>query len=428
MIELLNFFLSPFLNKIAAIAVIGLFFICCWGLITNTSVFLRKISGNGAGLLTTTGIFFTFVGITRGLYGFDIDNIDDSISELLEGMNTAFFSSVLGIGFAIVFKFLSSRQKTTTSGATADDIHRELQNIGKGLKSGLEALAEALGGEKDTSVISHLSKLRTTTTDKFDELTKEFKTFAEKMAEDNTRNLITALEEVMKDFNTKINEQFGDNFKQLNIAVGKLLEWQENYKTQVENLVTTYEITKESLEKSDKAMEGITEQTAKIPEHLKSMQDIVDALRGQSEDLQQKLGAFAELKDKATNAMPDIEKNLKDLTEGMRSNVEESVKGMKEVFDKQQDMATTIGNTYAVLPEKMQSSFEKFGKDMEQEIEKAINDCIRSLSREIAPLSKQFEEHVRSITQNAKEVVNFSQQTLTVMKARLQNERIQKTR
>ena len=338
-------------------------------------------------------------------------------------MNTAFFSSVLGIGSAIVFKFIQSTKTTTTSGATADDIHKELENIGEGLKSGLGALAEALGGEKDTSVISHLSKLRTTTTDKFDELTKEFKTFAEKMAEDNTRNLIAALEEVMKDFNAKINEQFGDNFKQLNIAVGKLLEWQENYKTQIENLVKTYESTKESLEKSDKAMEGIAEQTAKIPEHLKSMQDIVAALQGQSEDLQQKLSAFAELKDKAANAMPDIEKNLKDLTEGIRSNVEESVKGMKEVFDKQQDMAKTINLTYAALPNEMKESFEKFGKNMEQEIEKAMTDCMKSLSRNISPLAEQFENHVRIITQNAQEVVNFSQQTLTIMKARLQNEK-----
>ncbi len=428
MIEILGFFLSPPLNKIAAITIVSLFCASLWGMKPNANTFLRKVSGNGAGLLTTTGIFFTFVGITKGLYGFDIDNIDDSITELLDGMNTAFFSSVLGIGFSIAFKVIQSTKTTTTSGATANDILGELQSIGEGLKNGLEALADALGGEKDTSVISHLSKLRTTTTDKFDDLIKEFKTFAEKMAEDNTKTLIAALEEVMKDFNAKINEQFGDNFKQLNIAVGKLLEWQENYKTQVENLVKTYESTKESLEKSDTAMEGIAEQTAKIPNHLKSMQDIITALQVQSEDLQQKLEAFAELKDKATNAMPDIEKNLKDLTEGVRSNVEESVKGMREVFDKQQDMATTISNTYAVFPDRMQESFEKFNKDMEQEIEKAMNDCMKSLSRNISPLAEQFENHVRSITQNAQEVVNFSQQTLTIMKERFQNEKTNRLR
>ena len=370
---------------------------------------MRKIAGNGAGLLTTTGIFFTFVGITKGLYGFDLDNIDSSISELLAGMNTAFFSSVLGIGSAIIFKFIQSTQKTTRSGASANDILAELQNIGEGLKYGLASLAEALGGEKDTSVISHLSKLRTTTTDKFDELTNEFKTFAEKMAEDNTKSLIAALEDVMKDFNAKINEQFGDNFKQLNIAVGKLLEWQENYKTQLEDLIKSYESSKESLEKSDKAMAGISEQTAKIPEHLKSMQEVVDAFKGQTDDLQQKLNAFVELKDKATNAMPDIEKNLKDLTEGVRNNVEESVKGMKQVFDTQQSMANTINSTYAELPAKMQESVDKFSKDMEGEIEKGINQAIRTMGRNLTAIAEDFAEQIGRMREHTQAMADLMQ-------------------
>jgi len=41
------------------------------------------------------------------------------------------------------------------------------------------------------------------------------------MAENNSKALIEALQEVIRDFNAKINEQFGENFKQLNEAVGK---------------------------------------------------------------------------------------------------------------------------------------------------------------------------------------------------------------
>ena len=67
MIEILTFFLSPPLNQAAAVAIIGLFFLSWRGLRPSADAFQRKISGNGAGLLTTTGIFFTFVGITKGL-------------------------------------------------------------------------------------------------------------------------------------------------------------------------------------------------------------------------------------------------------------------------------------------------------------------------------------------------------------------------
>jgi len=46
--------------------------------------------------------------------------------------------------------------------------------------------------------------------------------------------LVEALRDVIHDFNNKITEQFGDNFKELNEAVGRLLIWQEDYKGFVE--------------------------------------------------------------------------------------------------------------------------------------------------------------------------------------------------
>ena len=54
------------------------------------------------------------------------------------------------------------------------------------------------------------------------------------MVENNQKAIIEALREVIKDFNTKITEQFGDNFKELNSAVSKLLSWQIQYKDELE--------------------------------------------------------------------------------------------------------------------------------------------------------------------------------------------------
>ena len=62
-------------------------------------------------------------------------------------------------------------------------------------------------------MLTQLQKLRTTFSDKQDDLIRAFNEFADRMAENNTKALIEALEEVMRNFNTKINEQFGDNFR-----------------------------------------------------------------------------------------------------------------------------------------------------------------------------------------------------------------------
>ena len=65
----------------------------------------------------------------------------------------------------------------------------------------------------------------------------------EKIAESNSKALIEAFKEVIRDFNTKINEQFGENFKQLNAAVEKILVWQERYRQQMTEMIQQQTLT-----------------------------------------------------------------------------------------------------------------------------------------------------------------------------------------
>ena len=54
-------------------------------------------------VFTTLGVLGTFLGIYYGLEAFDTNNIDGSISELLEGLKTAFITSIVGIIAALIF-------------------------------------------------------------------------------------------------------------------------------------------------------------------------------------------------------------------------------------------------------------------------------------------------------------------------------------
>ena len=57
------------------------------------------------------------------------------------------------------------------------------------------------------------------------------------MVENNQKAFIEALRKAMEDFNAKITEQFGDNFKALNVAVKDLVVWQDKYKETLNNLI-----------------------------------------------------------------------------------------------------------------------------------------------------------------------------------------------
>ena len=61
-------------------------------------------------LISSLGVFGTFVGITKGLCNFDTSNLDVSIPLLLDGLKTAFFTSLFGmLGSAFLTKLVSSK-------------------------------------------------------------------------------------------------------------------------------------------------------------------------------------------------------------------------------------------------------------------------------------------------------------------------------
>jgi intein/homing endonuclease len=51
----------------------------------------------------------------------------------------------------------------------------------------------------------------------------------------NRLETLEALEIVVKEFNTNLIEQFGDNFKELNESVKNMITWQDNYKSMIKS-------------------------------------------------------------------------------------------------------------------------------------------------------------------------------------------------
>ena len=58
----------------------------------------------GPTILTTLGIFGTFLGVAIGLSHFDTGNVQASVPALLAGLKTAFWASVFGVGAAVQLK------------------------------------------------------------------------------------------------------------------------------------------------------------------------------------------------------------------------------------------------------------------------------------------------------------------------------------
>lgn len=114
-------------------------------------------------LFTSLGIFGTFAGIVVGLMAFDANDIDGSVQGLLNGLKTAFITSIIGIFTSILYKLLHStrlirpsRAADVISSASPEDILAAINNQ----KTSLELLIKSIGGEGDGSIISQMKLLR----------------------------------------------------------------------------------------------------------------------------------------------------------------------------------------------------------------------------------------------------------------------------
>ena len=83
-------------------------------------------------LMTSLGLFGTFLGIFLGLLQFDPKHIDGSIHQLLNGLQTAFVTSIIGMAFAIWFTLLKASRKrriAAGSGTTIQEVNKMLKQF-----------------------------------------------------------------------------------------------------------------------------------------------------------------------------------------------------------------------------------------------------------------------------------------------------------
>ena len=175
------------------------------------------------------------------------------------------------------------------------------------MKTEIVSIKGALTGENESTVFAQLQKLTSTVSEKVGEI-------AAKVGEIATGQLIEALREVIREFNKNLTEQFGENFKQLNEAVGKTVEWQEQYRQQMDKLANEFQIAAQSVEQSRAALASAAQSLMTIEDQSESLVSIAEELAPILHTLNNQLEAFSELRQKAHDAFPLIENRLNDLT------------------------------------------------------------------------------------------------------------------
>ena len=81
-----------------------------WAVYTAYKQAQKRIVGNQAQNVISLGVLFTFIGIAISLWNFNTDTnqIMQSINTFIEGMKTAFYTSIIGMAAAFIIKYIQS--------------------------------------------------------------------------------------------------------------------------------------------------------------------------------------------------------------------------------------------------------------------------------------------------------------------------------
>ena len=385
-----------FVNNLQEISVgiLVIVFILAYANINSENKFWQSFSSNAPAYLTSLGIFFTFLGIFIALIAFDVNNINAAIPPLLSGLQVAFLSSVVGIGGSVLFRIVRPMRQTEVQ---ADEVSAgELLNELVKLNQGTSEVKDALVGEGDASLSTQFGKLR-----------NDFRDFAEKVSEDGSKALIEALEEVMRDFNAKINEQFGDNFKQLNEAVAALLEWQKEHKEQVEALTEIFRETQQGIDVVKNSIEMIESSTGKIPEQMSKVETAFEATDKRMEELHQGLGTLSDMRTKAEDALPHIESNILKMTEGLESSVNKHMTDVKDIFESQSKQSADMQNKFTGVVDSLNMAADDLLGSTQKTSEK-IEGIINDFQTQQKNLSQEFQTMLRGSVEDIEKVLNQS--------------------
>lgn len=349
-----------------------------------------------AGLTITIGITGTFCGVFVGLLNFDPVKITESVPELINGLQTAFVTSIAGLVSNLILRIWPS-----VYGFKEERVGKKSDDIAEQMIESLNRVANSISGDGESTMVTQLQKIRTTNSDGFDKINKSFNDFAEKMVADNTQSLIDALTQVMQDFNTKINEQFGENFKKLNEAVESMVVWQKEYKTHVETLTSQFSNVTENIEQIDKSLKTTAESNETIFETNELLREIIY-------DFSMTVKSFAEIGDKAKNSFPIIEQNMNNLTEASNKFVRDSMVDVKANYDAFSSTQKQLMESYKANIEKMIADNADRIKNLDNELGQELNKSLESLGSQLTSLSQHFVNDYKPLTDKLKEVVELA--------------------
>lgn len=407
---------------------------------------------------TTIGVLGTFTGISLGLYNFEPSNIDESIPELLTGLKTAFYTSIVGIILSIISnkltKYILHKAEISIGQQPKDELgelnrignvlegiredgnekHKELIGFiaGDGASSihtvltklknevsdqtkALTKVHDAIGGDDDTSLLVQVEKLRSEQNDiakeakknietivgtldkNHDLLQKKFEEFAKLLAESNTEALVEVMKKATEEFNTQMKEIIDKLVKENFEQLNKSVERMNTWQIENKEMIAT-----------------LTGQFKEVSGELSSTSNSIKQITENTEKLTNENSHLTKLITELQKVMIDDTK-FQQITDKISSTVD-TLKTNTEAFDtttnklndwvkNQMNFNDSVAKLLTRLEEidKIKDINEVFWNDTKKQLEEGVSviqKASQRLSGDLENINAQFYEQLNDTFNN----------------------------
>ena len=339
-------------------------FVVCWIFVekfkkTNKLLEHRRIIEYFPTFVSTLGVLGTFYGITVGLLHFNAGDLTKSIPELLDGLKTAFFTSLAGmLGSMILSGVIGHKQDKKDGGVS--DINQAAGTI---------CLA-----------VQQMSDLTKTT---IQDLAKQLKD-----QETDRKAFYRSMGDAM------------DKVKNSHAAISETLTSINRTQTGVASALDTLVILERSQEGALSQLQKSSYEVSEYPHHLPEIHDILSGVSNTQDSINDQI-----LK-------------LKDILDAEVYQIEQSMDKTNQLLERKFDEFTELlkkSNTEALV-EVMKKVTEEFQKQMNALINKLIQENFEQLNRSVERLNQWQQENkemISSLTRQYKDMATNFEATST---------------
>ncbi len=390
---------------------INLVIIAIAGILILATAFFKRDKN----LVTLIWILGTFLWIILGLMAFNTTDIEWSIAGLLNGLKTAFVTSIFGLAASLFLWFIEKKDDTKDDSDFLIEIRDEIKKLWKTQNQNAD----------DTINKEILTELKSINTGNI-KLQKSFDNFSKEISENNTKSLVDAMGAVMKDFNSKINDQLGESFSQLSSSVESLVRWQENYQQTVESTTKAFHASKQSLEASveslkvsSKASEIFVQTSQTLDKKLVTLTESLQLFKKWTSEFESVAQSVGKMSDKMIASIDTLSHVFVQKAERIISESEKQITTMTTVFSNQSADLVEAHQTIVSRMKKdinnnnksMSDSFLRMWVRLEQQVQnldeqlgRELEKSLNSLGQQLTSLSEKFVSDYGSLAEKLEKI------------------------